>query len=440
MATNNREAIGMAKGITTVTQIEKALRQVRKTGEQVAIPLAAHKGLELRIRPSGGDVTATFRHRYKHPYTAKRPYMTLGEYPYMTLEQARDAHRANMSLLSQSIDPKTHREQQRIAQAAAMNNGFADVAAAWLEHNMQSNPADNTVKEWKRLIKFAVDEWGKTPVGDITPPMVLELCRKLQSDRVSTGKRVRSMCERIFAFAVGNGLIESNPALEIKGLMLTAKTVHHHALTTPLPFAQLLRDIDAMEDSNERTALQLMALLFTRSGDMVAVKWCDIDFDAAVWTLMPQKGQGRSDMVDELIIPLPQQALTLLKEQHKKTGMYEHVFHSHRTRKTQHTNVEKLSVTLSTINNGRYKGKHVPHGFRASALTMIQEQLKYPKELPDIQLGHIIKDNNGTAYNRVKFLDERTEMLQKWADYQDELKTGTSVIRADFKNKKEKQA
>lgn len=433
----------MTKGITTVTQIEKALRQVRKTGKQVAIPLAAHKGLELRIRPSSDEVTATFRHRYKHPYTAKRPYMTIGQYPYMTLEQARDAHRANMSLLAQSIDPMTHREQQRIEQAAAMNNGFADVAQQWLADktsNKNNMPALKTLKEWQRLIKFAVDEWGKTPVGDITSPMVLELCRNLQSDRVSTGKRVRSMCERIFAFAVGNGLIETNPAIDVKKLLQTIKTTHQHAITKPLEFAQLLKDIDALKDSNERTALQLIALLFTRGGDTVAVKWCDIDFDAAVWTLIPQKGQGRSDMVDELIIPLPKQAIAILKEQHKKTGMYEHVFHSHRTRKTPHTNVEKLSVTLSTMNNGRYKGKHVPHGFRASALTMIQEQLGYAHHLPDIQLGHTVKDNNGAAYNRAKFISERTEMLQKWADYQDELKTGTSVIRADFKSKKEKQA
>nr|QJS05816.1 phage integrase [Psychrobacter sp.] len=432
----------MAKGITTVTQIEKALRQVKQTGEQEALPLSGYKGLELRIRPSGDSVSATFRHRYKHPYTAKRPYMTLGEYPYMTLEQARAAHTANMSLLSQSIDPMTHREQQRIAQAAAMNNGFVDVANQWLADktsNKNNMPALKTVKEWHRLIGFAVNEWGKTPVKDITPPMVLELCRKLQSDKIETGKRVRSMCERIFAFAVGKGLIKNNPAFEVKGLMLTSQTTHQHAITTPVPFAQLLKDIDALKDSNERTALQLIALLFTRGGDTVAAKWCDIDFEAAQWTLTPQKGQSRSDMVDELIIPLPAQAIAILKCQYEKTGMYEHVFHTHRTRKTKHTNIEKLSVTLSTMKDGYYKGKHVPHGFRASALTMIQEQLSYAHHLPDIQLGHTVKDNNGAAYNRAKFITERTEMLQKWADYQDELRTGTSLIRANFKQSKEQK-
>ena len=81
-----------------------------------------------------------------------------------------------------------------------------------------------------------------------------------------------------------------------------------------------------------------------------------------------------------------------------------------------------------------YAGKHVPHGFRASAITMIQEQLKYPKYLPDMQSGHKLKDNNGEAYSRVRFLDERREMMQKWADYLDKLRAGENVIHASFKH------
>lgn len=64
---------------------------------------------------------------------------------------------------------------------------------------------------------------------------------------------------------------------------------------------------------------------------------------------------------------------------------------------------------------------------------MIQEQLKYEKYLPDMQSGHAIKDNNGTAYNRVQFVEERTVMMKEWADYQDKLRAGTTVIRANFK-------
>lgn len=426
----------MAQGITTDKQIKKAIREAAKAGKQAAHPITGYKGLELRIRLGDMSTTATFRHRYTHPHTAKRPYMTIGQYPAVTLEQARKAHHKNMALLAQRIDPMTHREQERLATLAAMNNGYADVAAAWLEHNMQSNPADNTLKAWKRGIKLTVEEWGDTPIKDITPPMVFKLCKRIQIDRPDTGKRVKSIAQRIFSYAVVQGLIDSNPARDIATQLTAHQVEHYPALTSPLPFAQLLRDIDAMKDSNERTALLLMALLFTRSGDMVTAKWADIDMDAALWTLAPQKGRGRSDMVDELIIPLPAQALALLKDQHAKTGMYEHVFFCHRRRVAPHMGTKNLNRALNKLRGGHYQGIHVPHGFRASAITMIQEQLKYPKELPDFQSGHIIKDNNGTAYNRVKFLDERRIMLQEWADYQDDLRAGKTVIRASFKKPK----
>lgn len=429
----------MSISITTDTQLRKAIRQVVQTGEQVALPLAGYKGLEIRIRPSGNDATATFRHRYKKPYTTKRPYMTLGQYPFMTLEQARRAHHDNMALLAQSIDPMTHREQEHLAQIAALNNGFADVATRWFNDktsNKDNMPANGTVLSWRRAIDVAIDEWGDTPIQDITPPMVLKLCKHLQTDRITLGSRVRSITERIFTYAIGHGLIDNNPASTIKGLLQTGKTTHQPAIISPIPFGQLLNDLDALDDSNERTALQLMALLFTRGGDMVAAKWSDIDMDKEQWTLTPQKAGGRSDMVNSLIIPLPKQAITLLKEQHKKTGMYEHIFHSHKTLKAPHMGTHRLNYTINDIKDGYYKGKHVPHGFRAAALTMLQEQLGYPHYLADMALGHSVKDINGGAYNRAQFIEERREMMQAWADYQDKLRAGKTVIRGNFKKTK----
>ena len=429
----------MSTFITTDTQIKKAIRQVVQTGKQTSIPLSGYKGLEIRIRPSSNDAKATFRHRYKAPYTAKRPYMTLGEYPYMSLEQARRAHHDNMALLAQSIDPMVHREQERQAQIAALDNGFADVANRWLVDrisNQGNKPAPGTVVLWKRAIVVAADEWGDMPIKDITTPMVLKLCKHIQTDRMSLGARVRGICERIFTYAIGHGLMDINPASNIKGLLRTTKTVHQHAITSPVPFGQMLKDIDALDDTYDRTALQLLALLFTRSGDMVAAKWSDIDMNEGIWTLVPQKGRGRSDMVSSLTIPLPRQALTLLKKQHKKTGMYEYIFHSHRETKVPHMGKHRLNYALNNIKDGYYRGKHVPHGFRASALTMLQEQLGYPNHLADAALGHSVKDVNGGAYNRAQFIDDRREMMQAYADYQDELRVGIKVIHNDFKKPK----
>ena len=429
----------MAKGITTVTQIDKAIRGAMKTGEHTALPITGFKGLELRIRPSGQNVTATFRHRYTHPYTEKRPYMTIGQYPAISLEQARTAHSANVALLAQSIDPMMHREQEYQAKIASMNNTVAAVAKSWLAHSIEiQKPKVSTLKTWTHGVKLVIKEWGNTPVKDVTTPMVLSFCKSIQVKHIDTGRRMRSMCDRIFGFAIVQGYMSVNPAKDISSYLSSAPVQNHDAIVSPVPFAKLLRDIDALPDNNDRTALQLVALLFTRVGDMCAMKWSDIDFDAAQWMLTPQKGVGRGDMVNELIIPLPKQAIAILERQREKTGAYEHVFHNHRKQKNLYMNSSRLSDTLRNMKNGYYKGKHVPHGFRASALTMLQEQLGYPNHLADAALGHAVKDINGAAYNRAKFIEQRRDMMAAWADYIDQLKVGNTIIRADFKAKAQK--
>lgn len=426
-----------SKGLTTVTQIEKAIKQAIKDGKpSTSFSLAGYKGLELRLRlhSDGLTTTADFRHRYTHPITGKRPYMTIGQYPALTLEQARQAHTDNMRLLAQYIDPITHRNEELQAKSNALDNSFKNVANSWfnfMTSNKNNPPSQSTIDSWKRLLQYAIKAWGNKPINEITTPMVLNLCREIQKDYTQTGARVRGICERVFSYAIGAGMIEVNPALQVKGLLLTSKPNHQPAITNPMEFGRLLNDIDAMDNSDKRTALQLLALLFTRISDMCEARWSDIDLNNGIWTLEPKKGQGRVDMVDSLLIPLPFQAIDILREQHSKTGIYEYVFYNHRRKKNPFLDRHRVNQALTECG---YAGKHVPHGFRASAITMIQEQLKYPKYLPDLQSGHKLKDNNGEAYSRVKFLDERREMMQNWADYLDKLRAGENVIHASFKH------
>lgn len=418
--------------MTTHAQMDKAIKEVSKSGKQLLLPIDGSMGLELRIRPrpAGKTPTATFRHRYTNPSTQSRHYITVGQYPVMTLREAKQAHLDNLRVLAQGQDPIAYREQALKAQEVIANSGFADVANAWLKQQA-SDKAASTVKSYERDIEIAKTEFKNIPVNQITKKMMTELCASVQEKHIERGKRLKNTCERIFKYACGRDYMTTNPAKDIE-IRTTKATKHQPAITNPIQFGKLLRDIDALDESNERAALQLMALLFTRSGDMCAMKWSDIDFEGAQWTLAPQKGQGRSDMVDSLIIPLPKQAIAILREQQQRTGSHEYVFYSS-THKAQHINKQRLSATLNKLDNGSWAGKHVPHGFRASAITMIQEQLKYEKYLPDMQSGHAIKDNNGTAYNRVKFVEERTKMMNEWADYQDALKAEKTIIRANFK-------
>lgn len=440
----NGEATKMAKPkpITTANQIDRAITEAVKKGKTVSVPIAGFKGLEIRIRPSGSGrgATTTFRHRYKMPYVDKRPYMTIGTYPYTTLAQARVKHTENMVLLDQMIDPIVQRDDDHKAKVQELTNGFADVAQQWIDKE-SDGMSRQTLLGWNRAVKSGIEAWGKDiPIKNITRSMILKLCEDVSKNTPATAKRMANIYKRIFSYALMRELVDVNQAAEIARQLKTNKVVHQPAIINPIPFGKLLRDIDAMPHIHERTALQLIALLFVRVGDMSAAKWSDIDFNAAQWTLRPEKSGSRTDMVDELIIPLPKQAIALLKEQYEHTGSYQDVFHNQKRvrRNARHLNSANLSRKLGLINDGRYKGVHVPHGFRASALTMLQEQLGYPNYLADAALGHAVKDTNGAAYNRATFIVERTEMMQAYADYLDKLKTGNTIIHASFKAKAQK--
>ena len=121
--------------LTTDTQIKKAIKETIKNSKTVSYPIAGYKGLELRVRPQkdSQDATADFRHRYTHPVTGKRPYMTLGQYPALTLADARQCHSDNMQLLVKGIDPIEHRDSLKQQDIADRQNTLNYFINEWLE-------------------------------------------------------------------------------------------------------------------------------------------------------------------------------------------------------------------------------------------------------------------------------------------------------------------
>lgn len=397
-------------GIKTDSQIKQAIKE-HDSGDEV-YAIQGYKGLNLYIRD---NKTTTFRHRFTSPVTGKRKNFTLGAYPVFTLEQARDMYRNNLSLLAGGIDPVFHHQDAHNKKRAMPT--FSELADEWLQSQIASKQFEHrTIEQKQTHINYAATYIGRMPVDQIRTPDVLRAIKDIERKTIPTAKRVRGVCQRIFALAIGQGYIDNNPAIAVADLMLPKpKTEHHHAIIEPVAFGQLLRDIDSVTDfyGHAKSILKLQAMLFQRSGDMCSMRWDAIDFDAKTWTFSPQKTGNRGDMVASLVVPLPTQAIELLRSLHEQTGHTDYVFYNNR-RKEKFEHQQQLNKYLWRLG---YKDVHTPHGFRASAITMIQERLKYAKHLPDMQSGHKTKDNNGEAYSRVTFLDERAQMMQDWTDY-----------------------
>ena len=158
-----------------------------------------------------------------------------------------------------------------------------------------------------------------------------------------------------------------------------------------------------------------------RPGELRFAQWSDIDFDERQFKFTPRKTRQITGV--SLVVPLSHQAFNLLKEiepvtRHKSKFIFPAV----------HTVLKPMSentMRQALMRLGYTSDEHTIHGFRATARTLLVEKLKYDEQLVEMQLGHRVRDMHGRAYNRTTFIEERTEMMQAWADYLDEIKKAT---------------
>lgn len=422
------------KPITT----DRSISSHKAEEKEYHVSVKGFSNLYLLVRP---NETKSWIFRYMSPTTSKRDKISFGIYPSVSLSRACELWHEYSEILSKNIDPKVHREQKKAdtKQNFSIDNTFSYHADQYF-NTLKDNLKDNTLNRKQNCIILMNSYIGKMPLKEISAPKLLEVLLDIQQNSLQKNgkptdkaKRCAGIANDIFIYAKTRGFCENNPAEGIKTQLDKPRYGHRPAITKPEDFAKLLRDIDELAnkvDTNTINVLRLTALLFVRHGDLRHMKWQDVDFDESKWRFQPIKGKGKENMVKEMIVPLPTQAIDILRQQQSINGHQEYVFYS--TVATKQPVVSENTVTKHLKKMG-YKDIHCVHGFRASAKTMLQEQLKYPAVLVEMGLGHITKDQNGTAYGRFEFLEDRTEMMQTWADYLDALRCGEDVSR--FKNR-----
>ena len=431
------------KAINLDSQIQKAIKDTIQASKTVSYPIAGYKGLEVRIRPhkNGLDAATDFRHRYTHPVTSKRPYMTLGQYPALTLADARDMYRDNMALLAKGIDPLENKEVVKQKELTDRLNTLDHFISEWQELQASKGLSPNSVYTYNMLLRPIKKNLGHMRVTDITPSVVIKFITDIQKQNPAKGLRVKTLLRSILQLAKKHMIIEYNPASDLQGTLKTYKPSNYPSLTTPKEFAKLLNDIDQLDDASQlynKAILQLLALTFTRIGDVCAMQWADINWLKKQWEFNPQKAGSRGDMAASIVIPLAPQTLAILEQMQSITGDSEYIFHNPRRTKTPYHHQQEINKVLNSdlMNNKQgYKGIHSPHGFRSSAKTMLMERLGYDELITELALGHRMLNAYGTAYNRMTGLEQRAEMMTAWANYLDDIKAGKfdNVIHADFK-------
>jgi integrase len=233
---------------------------------------------------------------------------------------------------------------------------------------------------------------------------------------VDMAHRVKQSAGQVFRFTVATGRCERDPTGDLRGALQPTNKKHFAAITDPREVAKLLVAIDAYEGTPVvKTALQLSAILFQRPGEIRAMEWVDINWEDEVWELPATKMK----MKQPHIVPLPSQAIDLLKGIHRSTGRGRYVFPSARG---PHRSLSDNGVRVALRTMGYDNETMTAHGFRAIARTILDEVLNFRVDYIEHQLAHAVKDANGRAYNRTSHLKQRKVMMQKWADYLGNLK------------------
>lgn len=373
--------------------------------------LSDEKGLYLLVRKNGAKYW-----RMKYRVKGKEKLLALGVFPEVTLAMARIGRDKARGLIRDNIDPSQLKQATKQTQKDVAANSFEVIAREWLlKRGKKSDSGD------KRLIRMLEKDLfptlGRLPVTEITPPLLLNALRKIE-DRgaIETAHRAKSYAGQIFRYAIATGRADKDPSVDLKGALSTATKKHFAAITEPKEVGKLMLAIDEyMGTTTACAALKLSPLFFCRPGELRHLEWDEINWDEELIELPASKMK----MKQPHIIPLCKQALTILRELDTMPRRGKYIFPSARgaSRPLSENGIRTALRSMGFDNNTM-----TPHGFRAMARTLLDEVLNFRIEWIEQQLAHAVKDANGRAYNRTKHLPQRKDMMQKWADYLDNLK------------------
>ncbi len=368
-------------------------------------------GLFLLVKPNGSKWW-----RYSYRFDGKQKTISLGTYPDISLKDARERHADARKLVANGVDPSEARKAAKTTREGSLANSFEVIAREWWASHM-ANKADSHKDKVIRRFELYLFPWiGSKPISEITAPQILECVKRIHGLGIlETAHRALQTCGQVFRYAVQTGRAVRDVTVDLKGALPATTTKHMATFTEPKDVAELLRAIDGFKGSlTVQSALRLAPLVFVRPSELRMAKWADIDLDEGEWRYVV--GKTKTDH----LVPLPKQAIKILRELKPLSGRGEYVFQGgHSPLKPMSESAVNAALKRMGYNT---KTEITGHGFRAMARTILHERLKIDPHIIEHQLAHTVPDALGKAYNRTRFLDQRKMMMQVWADYLDKLK------------------
>ena len=413
---------------------DKAVRAADVRGK--AYKLTDSRGLHLHVSAKGHKSW-----RYKYRFDKKEQLLTLGAYPEVSLADAREKRDEAKRILREGRDPRHAARRGRLLGDSSSAKSFEVVAREW--HALQ-------LPRWKpvhaedvitSLERDVFPHLGAMPLAEIDKPTLLSILRRIENrGAIETSRRIKQRVAAVYRYANAEGAKVENPAVDINdALKPLPPSKRYPALITVAAIRTLMGDIDRAGASPvNRLAARFLALTAQRPGmvrniewkDITGVDWGDVDGDISesLWTVPAEKIKQelhlRSDEAFSHPVPLSVQAVETLRSVRWLTGRSPLVFPGARSGLSP---ISENAIGY-LYNREGYKGRHVPHGWRSSFSTIMNEQaerevgtdvrLLADRLIIDLMLAHTPKGMSATElrYNRAAYMARRRELAQRWAD------------------------
>lgn len=378
-----------------------AVRNAKKRPKDYRLPDGA--GLFLYVTAAGGKVW-----RLRYEFEGREKTLTIGPYPLLSLNDARLARDAAKKHLFNDRDPGV--EKHSPSDAGPL---FSTMAEQWFKLQKDHWSLTHTADVLRSLESETFKDLGKRPISSIRAVDVLTTLRKIEVEgKHETARRMRQRISAVCCFAIASGVLAADPAASIQKAMAKQTKKAQPAVIDLEAARTMLEATEAMPAHPvTKFAHRFTALTAPRQGNVCSMEWSqleDLDGPAPIWRLPASVMKSKADH----IVPLPRQALEIIQAVRQFSGRSKFVFPNARTNQEPMSNgaIRQLLIRAG------YGGKHVPHGWRSTFSSVMNEKFPNDRGIIDLMLAHAPKDKTESAYNRAQHAPRRRELAQLWAD------------------------
>lgn len=362
------------------------------------------RGLYLFVAPSGLRAW-----RMKYRFEGREKLLSIGHWPELQLTDARSRADEAHQQLGEGVDPSGPARRQ-----FAQVRNFEAIAREWHTHHRDRWTDRHAADVLDSLTRDVFPELGTVPIGAITAPVVLHILRDIEArGSIETARRIRQRISAVFAFAIAEGLVDHDPAAIVAKALRPLAPPRRQPALVDLDEARGL--LAACERAGRapiiRLASRFLALTAVRMGALIGASWDEmeeLDGVAPLWRIpaarMKLKLARKGDAANDHLVPLSAAAVAVLREARDYANMHsgDAVF------PINHGAIGALYARAG------YRGRHVPHGWRATFSTILNERFPDERSTIDRALAHAPKDKVEAAYNRAEQLGRRRRLFDQW--------------------------